>query len=193
MPLNAVSNNKRNTANFINDIVQPNEIPEQNQKFANEMIVLFDKFGQDTLLYYYSSILNIAQQCPNSGGVGVFVMRNFVELFNDTLEYDDANTCLQQGFYKQSQTNVDSNIVSDFLIVPNPASNEIEVRLLNPHQGICEIEIRNVVGEKVVEQTIDCKKSSQSILLNYLQQGVYFVRVTNSNNIQLQHKLIIIK
>ena len=46
----------------------------------------------------YQQILSIAEQCPYSGGVAVYIARSLIALFNDSIIYDDENNCLQQGY-----------------------------------------------------------------------------------------------
>jgi type IX secretion system substrate protein len=43
----------------------------------------------------YEEILEIAHQCPYAGGSAVYQARMYVEMFYNTIEYDDQGTCLQ--------------------------------------------------------------------------------------------------
>lgn len=133
-------------------------------------------------------------QCPNSGGVGVFVMRNFVELFNDTLEYDDANTCLRQGFYKQQNNTINATSGQpSFLIIPNPANNLIAIELLQPLQGFCNLMIYDAIGKSVLTKSFNCEQKNYQLDITTLTNGIYQIKLNANDATQLIQKLIVIK
>jgi hypothetical protein len=67
----------------------------------------------------------------------------------------------------------------DFIISPNPATNEIEIR--NTESEIRNIEIYNTLGEKVFELPNSNFQFSISVNVSQLRAGVYFFKLKSVN------------
>ncbi|MBL7927202.1 MAG: T9SS type A sorting domain-containing protein [Bacteroidia bacterium] len=189
----AVSMNE--IASSINEAIVVNEIPENNLKAINGMKLLCNKYDTDTLLHFYSTIESIAQQCPYSGGKAVFQARVLLCLFNDSIMYNDATVCLQSGIYRNLMQQDETATLSffDFSLLPNPASQQVQVAFNFTIEKPMQFEIRNVLGGKVSEFEID--KGLKSIVFttqNY-EDGIYFIRMRSNGLSLMTKKLIIIK
>ena len=167
---------------MINSIIQSTEIPEQNEKSANEYVVVYQRQGLEAIRNNYYSILNIAQQCPSSGGKSVYLMRNLIALLNDSIQYNDVIACLQQGVYKQANENKKEEQQPSFLIVPNPASNEIEIRMINFYGSNCNISIRNELGQQVLNKKLNCDEKIQKLNIQSIGEGFYFVVIKTDSS-----------
>lgn len=179
------------SANAIASSIIPTELPEENWKFIQQMQVLYEKHGIDGLRNYYSQILSISQQCPFAGGRAVAIARNFVELFNDRMIYDDDLTCLQNGIYKVIQQNVSNE--EEVRIMPNPANNFIEVQFdKETNLTDCDLQIMNSLGEVVLQKNL-YEKNTKRINVSSLTNGVYIVHIKKSNSIEFNSKLIIVR
>ncbi|MBK7683826.1 MAG: hypothetical protein IPJ26_15775 [Bacteroidetes bacterium] len=62
-------------AGFYNSQVYSQELPTQNQAFINQISVLYQNYGLDSIEPYQLSVLAIAQQCPYQGGKAVYEAR----------------------------------------------------------------------------------------------------------------------
>lgn len=163
-----------------NTLVTPTATPDQNDKIINNVEITFQNEGLNSLVGYYQDILSIANQCPYGGGNSVFKARGFLEMITDSLsDYDDDNLCFLAGIARNGHY-FDSEkveISSTFEIIPNPASESINVRLLSPLNGICKIEIVNPLGEIILKDEMNCKEYDHIINTRKFVSGVYFVKI----------------
>ena len=163
------------SASLKNQSILPNQIPQENELFINQMNFELLEFGKDTLLVYYPQIIQIAQQCPNIGGPAVYRARTLVALFNDTIDYDNA--CLQNSSIRIQQSIKKVEIAPLISVIPNPADSKIDIQINKELEGICKIEISNTIGSVVYSEVRNCKEKSFSINTSFLAQGIYSVKV----------------
>ncbi|MBI2279973.1 MAG: T9SS type A sorting domain-containing protein [Bacteroidetes bacterium] len=64
------------------------------------------------------------------------------------------------------------------IIYPNPTTGLLNIKLENETTGLLKIEIYNLLGEKVYNKHI----TQNSININHLDNGVYFIQLTDKNN-----------
>ncbi len=86
------------------------------------------------------------------------------------------------GFYINT-VELDHNI--QFQVIPNPATDHINVKFRNDTQDFDQIELINVSGKSV--QTIS---SQTSISLDGLSQGLYFVKVTSKEGVWIEKVIV---
>jgi uncharacterized repeat protein (TIGR01451 family) len=176
----------------INNTASAIQLPEQNEQMLNQIVALFYLYGMDTLDAYYSQVESIAVQCPYAGGKAVYRARTFMEMLNDTMDYDDRTTCAQSGIFRKP-TVQSTALTHSIKIIPNPANDKIEIVLLGQYEGICNLVLRNAIGEEIYSSSLDCKKKSTYISVSNYSPGVYYVQVF-VNHLPLKvEKLIIVK
>jgi hypothetical protein len=188
-----LTNNLENAA-LQNDYVVDGEVPEINAAAINELETLYIESGEDigVLHSYYSTILTVATQCPYTGGEAVIRARTFVAMLNDSLGYDDANVCLQSGVYRMAQnSNEETPANNEIIVKPNPATDKIDIVLIGNFEGLCTIEIVNTLNEKNISEQMNCKEKEKTINITSLAQGVYTVKVSAGNKMQVQKITII--
>jgi hypothetical protein len=190
-----ISNNLEN-AELQNDYVVGDIVPYTNNSYINEREIAFLESGNnmEEVTNYYSEILSIAQQCPYTGGPAVERARTLIALVNDSLFYDDVNTCLQVGVYRQVDSNVPNQSVNNSIIVkPNPASEKIQVILKGDLSSrVCVLTISNSIGEAVLKMELNCAGGSTDIDVSKLKQGIYSIKVT-TGDVLLVQKLTIVR
>ena len=166
-------------------------LPDDNMKFINGINTLYLLHSIDSLNAYYQQILSIAEQCPQAGGWAVYTARSFVSLFNDSVNYDDENNCLQQGYYRLSV--IDSSVMqtTDVTLIPNPADETTQFILNKKYEGVCKVNITDAYSKAVYVNEFDCKQQKLSISTKRFSQGVYHVRISINNNVIRTAKLII--
>ncbi|MCW5931884.1 MAG: T9SS type A sorting domain-containing protein, partial [Bacteroidetes bacterium] len=128
-----------------------------------------------------------------SGGPAVEKARSFIALLNDTIAYNDDNICLQSGIYRFASDSAKTIEESKIIIQPNPASNEISIILKGNFEGLCSVQIQNVIGETVLTDEMNCKDSIHKINLLNIPQGIYMVKVNVNNSTFVNTKFVIIK
>ncbi|MCW5918840.1 MAG: T9SS type A sorting domain-containing protein [Bacteroidetes bacterium] len=175
-----------------NASVQPTTLPQINQKTMNELLRKAEQLGEDSLQTDMNTLLNIALQCPYSGGVSVYQARNMLALFNDSLEYDDQYACLQEGIYRMAQRgNGFTNYAAiDFDLVPNPADGKTEVRILSPVDGLTKLTLRTMLGYMMGEWQLNGEKQFTVYTHKYLQ-GMYMIEIKDGNGYSRVKKLSI--
>jgi hypothetical protein len=183
---------KLSEATIWNNAVQPSEIPEYNLKQVNDINLIYKQtVSKDSIIQYYSTLLNIATQCPQSGGVAVYIARSLITLFNDSIIYEDENNCLQQGYYRLASKHGNSNLPSDILVMPNPAFDETQIKLINKDEGICSVSITDAYSKIVYTRELDCKQQQLLVLTKAFTPGVYYIKINLDNNFIKTAKLMI--
>jgi len=141
---------------------------------------------------YLFSGLAIASQCPYKGGKAVYRSRAFVALFDDQVVYNDLAQCSLQGIYRNS-TPTSTPIFPQIRIVPNPANQKFEIFISGTLEGICKVEVKDVLGENLLNKEFNCSNRSQQISSSQFTPGVYTVIISLNNNYISSEKLIIIR
>jgi len=136
-------------------------------------------------------MLEVAEQCPAYGGLAVYRARTLIELLNDSMEF--TGECIESNSSRSSS--IKAKIAEDigFTIIPNPASNDIVIKLTKKYEGICNIRIANSLGEIVINNQRNCKDRKVEIQLDNLKQGVYSVSVSLGEKLVGTSKLIIVR
>lgn len=190
--IQSVNVSKINEAKNFISLVVLNSLPDENMKQINEISFLYLLYGKDTLNAYYSTIQNIAEQCPFSGGKAVYIARGFAEMLNDTVVFDD-DICLQQGYYRLQNELTDNKALNDIDLIPNPANSYADVILNKNYEGICRVKITDVYSKIVFEQSFDCNKKQFRINTTSFLNGMYNVQISVNDNAHIVSKLIIVK
>lgn len=189
-----ISNNLEN-AELQNDYVVGDIVPYSNNSYINEREIAFLESGNnlEEVSNYYSEIFSIAQQCPYTGGQAVERARTLIALVNDSVFYDDVNTCLQVGVYRQQNSDLITTVTSNSILInPNPAKEKIEIKLKGDFKGLCKVEISNMMNELVIQQGMNCEEKTTTIDVSTLSQGIYTVKASVDKQFYIS-KLSIIK
>ena len=178
-------------AGFYNSQVYSQELPSQNQSFINQIAVLYQSHGLDSIEPYQLSVLAIAQQCPYQGGKAVYEARFFISLFNDSITYDDQSVCLGQGIFRMNgQGNTKENTLQ-LEIKPNPSRDLVEIKIVGIKSDNWEMQIIDLDGRALLNYH-KINFTSFKVNTSAFSPGVYIVKVKVGENIQLQEKLVII-
>ncbi|MCO5288443.1 MAG: T9SS type A sorting domain-containing protein [Bacteroidetes bacterium] len=190
----ATLNNNLENAELQNEYVVNGELPETNTAYINGIEIEYLERGNDIqyLIDNYSGIFAIASQCPFAGGAAVERARSFIALVNDSVYYDDLNICLQSGIYRIANSDSSITLENSIIIKPNPANDKVEVFLNGNLDGVCFIELKNIMGEIVLMDEMNCKDKRKIIDLGKFSQGVYSIKV-HTNNFETIKKLVIVK
>ena len=97
---------------------------------------------------------------------------------------DTINFNVQQATSSQTLNNLDDG----FLVYPNPATNEIKIDLKTNSKSRYEINFYSMLGQKV--KTINQKNEKITIDISDLTDGVYFIVISDENNINWSQKIV---
>ena len=147
--------------------------------------------GMDSVASRYLDAWALAQQCPYSGGAAVYQARNFIAYFNDSVVYNDVASCLQQGIYRKGEAAKNYEAI-EFELMPNPATNSVDVIILSPVSTLKKIALRTMLGQTINQWKMDDAKRYTIYINNYLP-GIYIVEITDNVGNNEKRKLIIQK
>ncbi|HNC34461.1 MAG TPA: T9SS type A sorting domain-containing protein, partial [Bacteroidia bacterium] len=190
----ALRENNLANAELENDYVVNAEIPELNTAVINDIEIEYQESGDDATVIAnnFTTLLNIAQQCPYSGGHAVMRARVLLSMLTDSIAYDDDGNCLQSGIYRKSKdAAAEVKTTEGIQIIPNPANDKIEIKLNGINDGICRVQIKNMLNEIVYDDVFDSKKQKHTISVSNLSQGVYSLSVNAVGKKSIINKLII--
>ena len=107
--------------------------------------------------------------------------------------YFDTNPAIVTNTFNTQFVSALGNLAfetSNFLLVPNPASNFVQVHLQNNSESIKSIIIYDILGKKVKEIN---EVNSREVQINTsdLSKGLYLVEITSDSFIKQIKKLVI--
>ena len=80
---------------------------------------------------------------------------------------------------------------ADFKVYPNPASSQLNIKLLGLESGVYYFHLYDIMGQQV--KTDELKSTNSVLNISSLTEGMYFYRITNSEGRPLKSdKLVII-
>ncbi len=80
-----------------------------------------------------------------------------------------------------------------FQLYPNPANDNVEIRLINNKEFISHIVLINNLGNIVLNQKIGDKQSASQLNTSHLPSGLYLVKVNATSGTTYSNKLMIVK
>jgi hypothetical protein len=137
------------------------------------------------------TLYNIATLCPALGGKAVYKARALLALVNDTAFYNDDDLCLSQGvLYRNSQFETQAAKTDRFKVYPNPTSSMITIYDTIENETKI-IEIFNSLGQLLGRyQSLD-NFTQLTLPFNQISQGIYCIRILDSNSSMIHQQLII--
>ena len=159
-----------------NNIINGTNKCEENEQIVNEVYYNTLAINQlDNLFNYAATLLNIALQCPLSGGPAVYKARSLYYIIDPELDYDDENICLQNGFlFKTSR-----NLTAHSKLYPNP-SNSI-VNLVYNTEDYSTLQIFDCYGRVVVSYPLSPNDFTFSFNIDHFENGLYNYNIIGRN------------
>ena len=129
-------------------------------------------------------------------GYDVYLMDKFLNkqtLLSSSTAYNftttsDANSKGSNRFqlvFAKNANGVNEMNTSNFIVYPNPASSEINISLSNANKGIYQFGLYNQLGQEIKAGSFNFNTNiSQSLNIEELGMGVYFIKITNGNQSQ---------
>jgi len=181
--------------NHDNNNVATTKLIEQNEQIVNDIYLSTIAKGiYNFTIAQSGSLLSIGQQCPMLGGNAVYKARGMYAMINDTIRYDDVNTCLQNGVILREQYHSYTNsTASSVFIVPNPAKQNATLYYQLPENAKGKMLMFDIVGKNQITKELNKNSSQIDIDVSNLSDGIYFYKVLTDGFEIGNGKLAVIK
>lgn len=165
---------------------QNNSITPANAIYLQTLAIGIGEFSEEQL----SSLLDIASQCPQDGGDGVYRARSLYAYSYPDFIFNDAEC--EAIEFRNSKMNSTLEMVN-FTLKPNPANTTVLLKFLNDFEFEAQVKIINLLGEIVSEHEKSIDGSNLTLDLSKLGAGIYFVQVWSNGKVVSSKKLSITK
>ena len=151
-------------------------------------IIAYLQTGTYEFKYYNGNTMGTSETVPNSCAVSSNrqITLNTDTILHDTMEhavcFSGCNVCASVGI-SEVAVNMGVNVY------PNPATDQVAVYGLQV--AISNIELFDAFGKQVLVQAQTSNHKPQTINVSYLNPGIYFLRVTDSESTYTITKLVI--
>lgn len=179
-----------------NSMVVPQNSPEANEKAVNDIYLNSIASGR----YIFTSaeltsLQNIANQCPYTGGNAVYMARNLLRMTNPFTTFNDVQAC--SGYTSRKAKAVEEtmkkNITKEFIFYPNPTYGiiSIESRVKKDQDAI--IRFQNELGIVVIQKEMMLNKGIAQFDISELAPSVYSYQIFEESGIANTGKIVLIK
>ncbi|MBX2890694.1 MAG: T9SS type A sorting domain-containing protein [Saprospiraceae bacterium] len=133
----------------------------------------------------------LAEECPQFYGAGVYKARFLREQIEGFSRHYFENHCVgEEERLALSQEDAEGQA---FVVLPNPASDRVSVRLPQNYPHVASIEVRSLDGLALSTQKCRVGGREQTIDVSAIQPGVYWLTLRSENAVLLSAKLVIIR
>jgi hypothetical protein len=182
-------------ANTINNSINPSNLPEQNQKTMNTLIL--NQAINTSYVHTSSDIAAataIAEQCPLQGGNAVYQARNLLMIINnDVIEFVD--NC--DAGVRTMLTNENTTAAFDdqsFKLYPNPNDGNMVLSYSLAEKLEGTFNLYDITGRLINKYTLtEGENNSLKITESNLTNGVYFYSIVINEEIKTYNKIVITK
>jgi Secretion system C-terminal sorting domain/Pregnancy-associated plasma protein-A len=185
------------TAGTVNLLTTNNDIGtsyvfETNDKLVNGVYLNWVASGQpDLTTAQISTLGNIANQCPSTGGNAVFRARSVLSMLSFQYYGNDLNCTGQYTSMPQNKVQVDK--ASDkVLLYPNPAKEAVNLSW-EAMEGEGMLTLSDLMGNQFMVKTLDMTVGSADFDTKELPPAMYICRIVQGGEVLLSEKLVIIK
>ncbi|HEX5002641.1 MAG TPA: T9SS type A sorting domain-containing protein [Bacteroidia bacterium] len=84
-----------------------------------------------------------------------------------------------------------NNELSELTVFPNPANDEVTIKLKNPSPEIYNIVVYDVTGRKQFETNCRINNTGKTFHVSNLVEGIYFIKLSDNKKKNLTTKLVI--
>jgi hypothetical protein len=105
------------------------------------------------------------------------------------MKSEELNIPKNKSFSHQTYT--DSSGYKGIKIFPNPANNNLTIQIDTGYIKPYLVEFYNYLGESIFEKILN--EEISNISLEYIEDGLYFVKIISNETVLKTEKLIILK
>ncbi|MBK9730653.1 MAG: T9SS type A sorting domain-containing protein [Chitinophagaceae bacterium] len=133
-------------------------------------------------------LLEIASQCPFTGGPAVYEARELLFLSGDATTFDDAELCDTSSSPKYSnETDL------HFSLYPNPAATFINIMCPETFQVNTFIIIEDLSGRRLKREQLTAELNVKQISIENLSAGLYLVKIERNDVDLFNQKLVLLR
>jgi len=175
-----------------NNEISVDSIYESNEQLVNAIFLQTIALGIDTFtLFQENKLLEVAGQCPLSGGDAVFRARSMYSLVDPLAKYDDEALCAPAPEARPQPG--PATEVLEFQLMPNPSQGEISIRLAKPLDEDARIIIYDTQGHIHKTQRLEAGEARFRVEAGQLPPGLYVCKLMGKGHIHSTCKLAIIR
>ncbi len=168
-------------------------LPEHNAKVTQDIYMQYLSAGMtDFTPTQQQTLLGIAEQCPLSGGAGVYMARALYAMV-ELRAFDDD--CIQP-VYRNAMLSTEENIEQNSSVLtayPNPAHEQLTIQWANALISNSQLDIYNAAGILVQSQILNSGSQQISLSVSDLAAGYYTVRLSSSDAYFAPIKILVVK
>ena len=143
----------------------------------------------------WDEILRLAYSCPYSEGTAVYTARAIVAIYGEDDFFDDLEICSNDGYYKMQQngkgtTAIETEKNMDIILAGNPVKNQLKLLYHLPDYITTAI-IYDMNGKKLLEANINPELNQEIINISMISNGIYFIKINNSNGFSKDIKFVV--
>lgn len=176
--------------NILNQAILSTAVFEENEKSINDLymrtiakrIITFNV--NDSL-----NLVNIAMQCPFSGGPSVYLARSIYRLIDPYKNYEDYPICHSIGLLRQRRQGTNFKIIST--AYPNPADQFVNIQLDVGQSEIHSLKIYDSSLKLIVQDTFESNLTQKKISIGDFMPGLYIYVIINKNAVLSSGKFAI--
>lgn len=125
----------------------------------------------------YAQLAEVASQCPESGGRGVFIARSVLNNLGYKNSYNDELLCYPTMRLSNEHQSKSNPAGVEIKCVPNPNTGSFMIYSQSLDISTCKIMISDVAGSKIDFRIEKTGIKSVSVTLNKTVPGIYLIRV----------------
>ncbi|MCO6490121.1 MAG: T9SS type A sorting domain-containing protein, partial [Phaeodactylibacter sp.] len=176
-----------------NNSISASEVFEINEQDVNTLFLETVSIGVDTFTEtQITELWAIANQCPLSGGDAVFRARSLYSLVDPLIMYDDDELCASE-LEERPVAVQQPQIAAKFQLIPNPAKDELTVKLAAPVEVRIWFIIQDLRGRTHFEKELDTGRATYNINTSQLPPGIYYCTIRSQGSVHKTKKLIIVR
>ncbi len=175
-----------------NASITTNAVYQANEKTVNDIYLTTLAKGDLTFTPTQTATLKaIAEQCPLSGGIGVYKARSLYAL-NARVYYDDEQLCAV-GMQLQQPINQTLPAKSDnaFKVYPNPNTGAFTLEY--PVGTTALVMLQDLTGHLIYRQVLAQDDRRKEFSVGQFQPGIYFLKIMTEGRIVHAERIIIIR
>lgn len=179
-----------------NDDIDAIEVQEINAKFIYGMYIR--QLEEGTVIYSdeeWDEIIRLAYSCPYIEGPAVYTARAIAAIYGADDLIDDLELCNHDGYYKMQQNTtirkaIETENNMDIILAGNPVKNQLKL-LYHLPDYITTALIYDINGKKLMEANIDADLNQVMINIGMVSNGVYLLKINNTNGFTKDIKFVV--
>ena len=123
----------------------------------------------------------------------MFKARSLYSLIDPLVKYDDETLCAPAPEARPEQPDPMTSVAKNFQIIPNPAKDELTVRLHEPLKKDTRFVVYDIRGQIHLERQLEVGESIFYCNTSQLPTGIYYCKIESQDPAYETRKLVIIQ